>query len=84
MTEDQIAAVETVLDLLLDAGERQGGLDEAQGAAVTALGQLLGDAGGLALMSRVLNALLDRKPGSETWRETAIDHRFSGISGWAS
>lgn len=85
MTEAEIEAVAITTGLLLDQLQERGddGVDLIR-SALAAIGDLLADRGGLALMATVFDRVLDQRPEAESWREGALDARFSGFGGWGS
>ena len=83
LNEQQIAALAEALGLVLDQLESDRG-SEVLRAAVKGIGVVLAANGGLGLMSRVMDIVLDQKPEQETWREGMIDARWSGVGGWMS
>lgn len=83
MNSNEIDGVVTTLGLVLD--QMQAGTDvEIHRATIAGIGALLAAHGGLGLMAKVLELVLDQDPAKESWREGAIDARWSGIGGWMS
>lgn len=85
MTDAEIEAVAKTLGLILDELQirRDDGVRQLR-EAVTAVGDLLAERGGLTLMFRVFEAVMDQKPEAESWREGVVDARWSGFGGWCS
>jgi len=85
VTEAEIEAVAITTGLLLDQLQDRGGEGDALiRNALAAIGDLLAERGGIALMSQVLERVLDQKPEAEGFREGVLDAAFSGFAGWGS
>lgn len=86
MNEQEINAVAITIGLLLDEMQRHDPEDRGRlhKSAITGIGQLLAERGGLGLMAKVMDLVLDQKPEAESWRENVIDHAFSGFGNWGS
>lgn len=50
--------------------------------ALYAVGERLHELGGLVLMGEALAAAAALKPEVESWRESVLDHAWSGIGDW--
>jgi hypothetical protein len=85
MTEAEIEAVATTLGLILDGmAKRPDEPNSRLRSGVGAIGDVLAQAGGLALMSHVLDLVLNQRPEAESFREGVVDAAWSGLGGWAS
>lgn len=83
LSEREIEGGVTTLGLVLD--QLQAGTDiEFHRATIRGIGVVLAAQGGQALMGTVLDKVLDQDPEKESWREGAVDPRWSGIGGWMS
>lgn len=83
MNQEEIDGVVITLGLLLD--QIQAGADaEIHRTTIAGLGDLLAAHGGLGLMGKVLDQVLDQDPEKDSWREGVLDACWSGIGGWGS
>ena len=87
MTDDELRAVTTTLGLTLDALSKAADASTEAAllrGAIEGLGQLLASRGGLGLMARAIDIVLDDAPHLESERERVLDRCWSGIGGWAA
>lgn len=83
LSDREMESVATTLGLVLD--QLQSGADvEFNRATIRGIGVMLAAHGGQGLMGRVLDLVFDQDPEKESWREGAVDPRWSGIGGWMS
>jgi hypothetical protein len=85
MNDQEIEAVAVTLGLLLDDMHARHGIgDGVLREAIVGIADMLGERGGMGLMGKVMDRVLDQKPEAESWREGVIDRCFSGFGGWGS